>query len=622
MVYAVPIGPAKNSDETPIYRNIEYVEKLAEVPDEEPKTIYELLQRAFEKFSDDPFIGSILKDTSTGRPLNQVSWKTYRETQLYIETIANGLWHLISQNNLANPNKQSTIAFYAPNSSEIWSSDLACNYHRLIPVGIFDTYGPETTIEVLNNCEAPILFTTTKKVPLILSNSSKLNHIKIIICVDELSANDAQNSSSTILRKWAKSTNKIDLMGFEELLTLGANNKYPHHKPSPQDIATLCYTSGTSGSPKGAIQNHTNFMYSTYPTSVFLSNLNDRIVMLSYLPLAHIYERFVQYQNLWCGAKVGFYSGDLSRLMEDAQLVKPTLFPTIPRILNRIKDTIIQNYSKGEDDENSILFKLGLEAKLNLLKEEGVYVHDEWDKLIFRKISKILGGNIQIILTGSAPITEETKDFFRAIFSCILIEGYGSTETTSSISSNRANTGIGGDVGAPTGCSEIKLKSVPEMNYLVTDKPYPRGEILVRGANIFKGYYKQPEKTREVIDEDGFYKTGDVGYIDDLGLLYIIDRKSSVFKLSQGEYVTPERVELAIQRHPVVQTCWVGGKSTENHPVSVIIPNPNNFKTWYSDRFDSNIEDSELNNAYQDEKVIEALINEIKEVCVASKLSG
>ncbi|KXN74893.1 acetyl-CoA synthetase-like protein [Conidiobolus coronatus NRRL 28638] len=466
----VPIGKAKYPDETSVYRNIDNVEELSKLPEDEPCTVYELIQTAFEKFKDEYYLGSIIKDKSTGQPGDQVKWRTFGEVKDYVDKLANGLWHLIGKDtNSSSENKQSTVAFYGPNSFELWTGDLACSYHKLISVGIFDTYGEDTAIEVLNNCEASIIFTTSHKLPFILANHNKLKFLKVVVCVDGLLANDTQNSSSAILRKWAKSTNNINLLSYEELLKLGTDHTYPLHKPSGEDIAAICYTSGTSGTPKGAMQTHLNFISSTYYSSLILRNFDERLITFSYLPLAHTYERVLQYQLLWCGAQVGFYSGDITRFLRDIQIIKPVILPSVPRLLNRLKDTITENYSKSSNEDTATLFKLGLEAKLSLLKEEGICVHEDWDKLIFNKISQFLGGSIQIIITGSAPLSEETKDFFKVCLGCIVIEGYGATETSANVTSNPASSNTPNQVGAPNGCNEIKLKSVPEMNYLRRD---------------------------------------------------------------------------------------------------------------------------------------------------------
>lgn len=256
-------------------------------------------------------------------------------------------------------------------------------------------------------------------------------------------------------------------------------------------------------------------------------------VAISYLPLAHIFGRSSDLSAIKVGAAVGYFSGDINLLAEDMQTLKPTVMATVPRLLNRIYAKLVAA-SVDAPGVVGILAKKAVADKLANLEAGRGFTHPVWDRLLFNKMRLALGGRIRSICCGSAPISKEILSFLRIAFCCEIFEGYGSTETCATASVTHPGEYRPGHLGAPFPCCEIKLVDVPEMNYLATD-PYPRGEICVRGGNVFQGYHKDPEKTKEALDEEGWCHTGDIGMIDEKGSIVVIDRKKNIFKLAQGE---------------------------------------------------------------------------------------
>lgn len=187
-----------------------------------------------------------------------------------------------------------------------------------------------------------------------------------------------------------------------------------------------------------------------------------------------------------------------------------------------------------------------------------------WDHLVFSKIRAQTGGKVRLMLTGSAPIAGETLNFCRTILGCPIFEGYGQTEFNAGMTLTLAGDLSGGNVGAPMPCAHIKLVDVPELNYFAKND---QGEICARGPALMKGYYKEPEKTRETIDKDGWLHTGDIGQWDPEGRLKIIDRKKHIFKLAQGEYVAPEKIESIYVRHSAVAQIYVDGQSEKRSKI-------------------------------------------------------
>lgn len=189
------------------------------------------------------------------------------------------------------------------------------------------------------------------------------------------------------------------------------------------------------------------------------------------------------------------------------------------------------------------LTRWGIESKMANLSQSGETTHGLYDKLIFNKFRESMGGRVRFMVTGSAPLAKEIVNFMKIAMCCPFFEGYGQTESTAGICLTKSEDPEAGHVGGVIPCGELKLVDIPEMNYLSTDEPNPRGEVCCRGGNVFLGYFRQPEKTQEALDKDGWLHTGDIGAILPNGALKIIDRKKNLFKLQQGEYIAPDKLE-------------------------------------------------------------------------------
>ena len=176
------------------------------------------------------------------------------------------------------------------------------------------------------------------------------------------------------------------------------------------------------------------------------------------------------------------------------------------------------------------------------------------------------------MVTGSAPLAKEIVNFMKIAMCCPFYEGYGQTESAAGICLTKSEDSEAGHVGGVFPCGELKLVDIPEMNYKSTDEPNPRGEVCVRGGNVFAGYFKQPEKTREALDDDGWLHTGDIGAILPNGALKIIDRKKNIFKLQQGEYIAPDKLEGAFGLIDLIKQIFVYGDSLQSYVVAIIIP--------------------------------------------------
>jgi long-chain acyl-CoA synthetase len=440
--------------------------------------------------------------------------------------------------------KGSCVGLYMINRPEWVITELACGSYSYISVPLYDTLGANAVKYIINHAEITALFCSQDKLQNLLLQLSELPSIRLIVVVG-----GTENSLPSVPSQLG-----IHLIPYSRLEAQGRADTQPFVPPQPHDVATICYTSGTTGVPKGAMITHKNLVASAAGSSASI-DLVPSDVHISYLPLAHIYERMNVLVMLHFGVGIGFYQGDVLKLMEDIEVLKPTIFCSVPRLYNRIYDKITSAV-KSSGRLRQRLYNVAYNAKKDAL-EKGKTPSPIWDRLVFNKIKGVLGGRVRCLCSGASPISPDVLDFLRICFGGFVSEGYGMTETSCLVAGSEEDDKTSGHVGPPTPACEVKLVDVPEMEYTSEDKPYPRGEICVRGPTIFKGYYKDEIQTREIIDEDGWLHTGDIGCWLPGGRLKIIDRKKNIFKLAQGEYIAPEKIENVYTRSQFVSQCFI-----------------------------------------------------------------
>ena len=347
-----------------------------------------------------------------------------------------------------------------------------------------------------------------------------------------------------------------------------------------EDVCTIMYTSGTTGHPKGVMITHGGILSTVAGQARSFDQLGEKLgetltrddVMLSYLPLAHIFDRALEELFLSVGARIGYWRGRIDGVLSDIGALRPTFFIGVPRVFDRVYAGVRAQLAAASPLRRAV-FSLALWHK-----RRGIDAGVHWDhaspladRLVFSKVKARLGGRVRVVASGSASLAPHVERFLKVAMCCPVVQGYGLTETCGASFCAMPVPQHTGRVGGALPCLHYKLESCPEMGYDALAYP-PRGEVLLRGPPVFKGYYKDEEKTREVLDEDGWFHTGDIGELAGDGSLRLIDRKKSLFKLAQGEYVSPERVEGVLSACPLVAQAWVTGDSLRSSPAAVVVP--------------------------------------------------
>lgn len=520
-------------------------------------TLHDNFVRSVEVFRDYKFLGTRNRVDGT---VGEYKWMTYGEAATAREAIGSGLrFHGLE--------KGACVGLYFINRPEWLIVDYACSAYSFISVPLYDTLGPDAVKYAVNHAGVQAVFCAPQTLSTMLTFVSEIPSVQLIVVVGGM---DEHLPS-------LPSTSRVKLISYLKLISQGRSNLQPFYPPKPEDVATICYTSGTTGTPKGVVLTHGNFIANAagfchavtfYPSDIYIS----------YLPLAHIYERTNQIISVYYGVAIGFYQGDNLKLMDDLVALRPTLFCSVPRLYNRIYAGIA-NSVKTSGTLRERLFQTAYSSKKQSIMS-GSNGSPIWDRLVFNKIKEKLGGRVRFMGSGASPLSPDVMDFLRVCFGCQVIEGYGMTETSCAMSMMDEGDNLSGHVGSPNPACEIKLVDVPEMNYTSEDQPHPRGEICVRGPIVFQGYYKDEIQTKEVIDDDGWLHTGDIGLWLPGGQLKIIDRKKNIFKLAQGEYIAPEKVENVYAKCEFVAQSFVYGDSFNSCLVAIVVVDPDVLKAW------------------------------------------
>ena len=534
------------------------------------ETLYDAFARGRRISGDKPCLGR--------RVGEQFQWVTYNELSERVQNFGSGL---VAEGVPAGGDIY--IGIIGINCIDWVVAQLGAVHYSIVFVPMYDTLGDEAMCHILAQTGCQIVVAHPQKIEKMRNYlSSCSRQVKTIVKMSE-DPTEKEILDFTGLNVAIKSMKDIEEKGI--------NHPLPHLPPKPTGIYTICYTSGTTGIPKGALISHQNM--TTTMAGVMLTNpdfiLTPQDVHFSYLPLCHLFEMNVHMFSYTAGAGIGFYSGSALDLPDDIRILRPTVFPAVPRVLNKFMEKIKKTIS-SKGAIATWLFERALSSKSSDLSR-GIMQKDIWDRIILQKVRDGFGGRISLIATGAAPVLPETLNFFRAVFGANVYEGYGQTESTAGCTFTQPFDFKGGHVGPPLPSNLMKLVDSSETGHFVSEG---KGEICVKGKNVFMGYYKDEENTKAVLDEDGWLHTGDIGEWNSAGCLMVVDRKKYIFKTSLGEYIAPEKIENVYEIHELVQIAFVDGDSTKPKIVAVIIPDQELFVKWAASIGKGNLSFAEL----------------------------
>ncbi|MCZ4225405.1 AMP-dependent synthetase/ligase [Pedobacter rhodius] len=469
-------------------------------------------------------------------------WLNY-STEAFCEAVDNLSRGLVKQ----GINKAGRVAVMSHNRPEWNIADFAANQIGAYQIPLYPTLADHDIQFILKDAEVSVVFVADEELyKKIKPNAEAVNpDIKIYTFND---VEGAENWTSLI--EDGKKSTEINLDEYRE-------------KIGPEDILTLIYTSGTTGTPKGVMLTHQNLVANFENSAVVMPEGVKK--GLSFLPLSHIFERMIIYLYLFNRTAV-YYAESMETIVADIQQVKPNAFSTVPRLLEKVYDKIME---KGKALTG---FKKGIFFWSVALAEQYTIEAGAWykfklgiaRKLVFKKWQEALGGEIIVIVSGGAALNPRLARIFWAA-GMPVFEGYGLTETSPVITVNHFGGTMFGSVGEVIKGVEVKIAQ--------------DGEVLTRGHQVMKGYYNRPDLTDEAIDKDGWFHTGDIGELVDNRFLRITDRKKEMFKTAGGKYIAPQMLENKYKESIFIEQIMVLGEN-KKFPSALIVPNFETLKTW------------------------------------------
>ena len=531
----------------------------------EPKRLFDCLQYHLER--------KPLDDMLAGKEAGQ--WKKYSTQQVtdIVNNLSAGLLSLgIGPGDMTNEGRDK-IAVLSKNRPEWIMLDLAVQQIGAVLTPFYPTINVNELEFVLNDAQVKMVFVNDEDLFLkLLSMKEKVPSLKDIYTFEHV-AN-------------AKHWKEVTALSTPEL---EANVKKIAAKIDYEDLATIIYTSGTTGTPKGVMLSHRNIL-SNVMASIPCFPPGEDMRTLSFLPLNHIFERMISYLYLFKGTSI-YYAESLDTIGENLKEVRPHMFTTVPRLLEKVYDRIMQKGNELTGTKKKLFFWAhGLAEKFEINKNQGLLYNFKLSiasNIIFSKWREALGNNIKCILTGGAACQVRLIRIFTAA-KIPVMEGYGLTETSPVIAVNRFQEKgrMFGTVGPVLEGVEIKIAE--------------DGEILCKGPNVMMGYYKRPDLTAQEI-KDGWFHTGDIGMLTENNFLKITDRKKELFKTSGGKYVAPLPIENKLKESPFVEQVMLVG-SERKFVSALIVPSFPNLRDWCRK---NNIPDAGKEELLRNVKVIE-----------------
>ncbi len=490
-------------------------------------------------------------------------WHSYstRDLREEAEAIAAGLRSL----GLATEDR---IALFLYSDPDFVRIDMGVLIAHLVDVPLYLTYAPDLLVYVMNHAEARLLFVSDGELLRKICPLLPQMHFLQTLVIAHPPEDWAERQQHLPAGVRAMTLDALMTQGREALERDPGLIARLKAGIAPNDLATIIYTSGTTGLPKGVMLSHQNLSSNVKAAFGAMGKWFDgpNETIISFLPLTHVFGRMMQYGYMNLGAAVYFVPP--RELVAHLPEVRPTMFATVPRVLERIYEGILAKAREMHGLKAGLLRRaIALAQRYRVgqpLRGRDALEHKLLDRLVYSKWRAVLGGRLKYAISGGAALRADLAHFFAAA-GIIILEGYGLTETSPVIAVNRYDTFRPGTVGPP----------IPGVEVAIADD----GEILTRGPHVMQGYFKNPAATREVLEPDGWFHTGDIGALDDDCFLRITDRKKHLFKLSTGKYVTPQPIEDALRASSLVDQAVVVGVGRK-FAAALLFPAEEAVRAW------------------------------------------
>ena len=473
------------------------------------------------------------------------NWKEYKKDDILdiVDNLSKGLV-------VSGLKKGDRIALMSGNRPEWNFVDFACNQLGIAIVPLYPTLSAQDLTHIISDAEVKLVFASNKELKEKIDDALRESNLYLeVYTLDKVES--------------CKHWQELYALGKDVQIDLQPYNDAVHE----DDLLTLIYTSGTTGKPKGVYLTHKNIVSNIQASSHLLTNEFKKAI--SFLPLCHIFERMVVYMYISKGLHI-YYAENLDNIVTDINDVKPDIFTTVPRVLEKVYDKIVEKGKALTGIKKALFFwALNLGHQFQEPPLNGAWYNLKLGiarKLIFSKWKDALGGNIKVIISGGAALQERLARVFWAADIKVL-EGYGLTETSPVISVNSWQE------------TDVKFGTVGRVLNNLDVKIASDGEILVKGPSVMPGYYKNEEATKETIDNEEYLHTGDIGEMTADGFLRITDRKKEMFKTAGGKYVAPQVLENKLMESTIIAQVIVIGEN-QRFPSALIVPAFEELEKW------------------------------------------
>ncbi|KZT68547.1 acetyl-CoA synthetase-like protein [Daedalea quercina L-15889] len=587
---SVEVGPEKVEGETRIRRSIVSPDKLVTQPWEGIDTVYDVLMYAARTHGTKDAYGhrdivdtheeekEVKKIVGGKEVTEKKTWKyfqlsdykyvSFQQVKEAALEVGGGLLELDVQ-------KTDVVNVYSATNPNWQIVSYGCASIGTAIATAYETLGESGLQHALNEPECVAMFTNAELLKVVANVVSNVPTLRAVIYDGK--ADDA------LLEKIRTVREGVRVLHIDELRQLGksvSEEALKARQPKPEDTACIMYTSGTTGAPKGVVITHANAIASVGAVYKYIGHhLKADDTYLAYLPLSHVLEYIVEMILFFVGMTFGYarvktlMDTSVRNCLGDIRAFKPSIMVGVPQVWEMIRKGIEGKVNQGGSFKRSMF-----NASVSIKKAGVPGLSELADSAVFSQVRSATGGRLRLALSGGAALSVETQEFL-SLALVKMVPGYGLTETCGMTTIFPPEYSKVGEVGLPVPSMEIKLKDVPEANYLSTNNP-PQGEVWVRGASLTKGYFKRDDLNNDptIFTPDGWFRTGDVGQWNPDGTLSLIDRIKNLVKLSGGEYIALERLESVYKSCNLVSNICVHAHPDAKQPIAVIIPHEQNLR--------------------------------------------